>query len=306
MAMSYSSLIAAKNTSGSIATWVSYTLLDLPPLVDEAQAMLYGEGRLRCREMMADAVFTLQANQSYVPFSSFLPPNASFLEPIGRMNITSFNTFPKHHDSAFVQAARNYNEQSGTLGTNPFTTTSGSNTVSVFLTSHGFTQDSPFSVSGATAFNGVTLNGTFPINGITDANDFTIDITSLGTTPTASGSGGGSAVNYICDVLTLGTPIYFGIWNERVNFDSAVFQTCVGRLQYYQSLPLLSSTNQTNFLTTRYPNLMRVACMAAAADFMKDDIEYQKQFGRLQAMIEKIADENDMQYRGMELDPIIP
>ncbi len=67
----------------------------------------------------------------------------------------------------------------------------------------------------------------------------------------------------------------------NIHFDQAVFQTSLMQLQYYQSLPLLSASNQTNFLTNRYPNLMRVACLCAAADFMKDSEEYQKQFSRL-------------------------
>ena len=45
MAMSYASLTAAKGTAGAIATWVSYTLLDTPMIVDEAQTLLWGEER---------------------------------------------------------------------------------------------------------------------------------------------------------------------------------------------------------------------------------------------------------------------
>jgi len=300
MAMTYTSLTAAKGTSGAIATWVNYTKLDIPVIVDEAQSLLYGEGRLRCREMMTDTVFTMPVGTAYQPLPS------GFLEAIGPIEVTSFNTRIRHKDSAYVERNRNYTETSGTLGTDPFTTSAGSNTVSVALPNHGFSQDSAFYVTGATAFNGVTLNGTFPINGITDANDFTIDISSLGTTPNTSGSGGGSAVNYICDSLTQGTPIFFGIWDEQIKFDQAFFQTSLCRLQYYHSLPLLSATNQSNFLTKRYPKLIRHACMAAAAEFMKDDTEYQKWLTRLQQAIEAVSMENDMQYRGLELDPEIP
>jgi hypothetical protein len=54
MAMSYASPDAAKGTADAIATWVSYTLLDTPTIVDEAQTLLWGEGRLRCREMQPE------------------------------------------------------------------------------------------------------------------------------------------------------------------------------------------------------------------------------------------------------------
>ena len=300
MAMTYTSLTAAKGTSGAIATWTNYTKLDIPVIVDEAQALLYGEGRLRCREMQTDMVFTMPVNAGYQP----LP--ARFLDPIGRIKVASFNNYIAHKDENYVEARRTYNETTGTLLSNPFTTASGSNTVSVALANHGFAQDSIFYTTGATAFNGVTIAGTFPITGITDTNDFTIDISILGTTPTGTGAGGSASATYICDTLVVGTPKYFAIWNEQIKFDQAFFQTSLCRLQYYQSLPLLSATNLTNFLTNRYPGLMRVACMAAAADFMKDGTEYQKQFGRLQSMIENISNENDMQYRGMEHETDTP
>jgi hypothetical protein len=41
MAMTYNSLTAAKGTSGAVATWVAYTKLDVPVIVDEAQALIY-------------------------------------------------------------------------------------------------------------------------------------------------------------------------------------------------------------------------------------------------------------------------
>lgn len=300
MAMTWTSLTAAKGATGAIATWVNYTLLDTPTIVDEMQALLYGEGRLRTREMTTDMVFTMPVGSAYQP----LP--ARFLDPIGRIKVASFNSYIAHKDAGYIEASRNYTEQTGTLGANPFTTTIGSNTVSVALANHGFNQDSIFNTSGASAFNGVTVAGTFPITAITDANDFTIDISILGATVSGSGAGGGAAASYICDSLTPGTPQFFGIWNEQLKFEQAFFQTSLCRLQYYQSLPLLSSANQSNFLTNRYPNLVRVASMAAAADFMKDTEEYNKQFSRLQQMIEKISNENDMQYRGMELAVDIP
>jgi hypothetical protein len=300
MAMTYNSLTATKGTSGAIATWASYTLLDIPTILDEAQSLLYGEGRLRLREMLTELLFTMPVNGAYIP----LPAN--FLDPIGPIQAASFNSMIKHKDSNYVQVNRTYNETTGTLPANPFTTTNDSNIVSVALPNHGFAQDSIFNTTGATAFNGVTINGTFPITAITDVNDFTIDISILGTTPSAGGSGGGSTVTYLCDSLVVGNPYWCGIWDEKIHFDQAFSQTAVCRMQFFRSLPLLSASNQTNFLTNRYPRLMRVACLAAASDFMKDNEEYQKQFGYLQQMIEKIEMENEMQFRGLELDPIIP
>ncbi len=296
--MNYTTLTAAKGVSGSIANWVSYTLLDLPPIVNEAQALLYS--LMRCREMLTDTAFYMPANGSYVA----LP--ARFLDPIGKIYTTSYNDKVAHKDSNFIQQNRTYTESAGTLGSNPFTTTNGSNTVTVALTNHGLTQDSVFYCTGATAFNGVTINGAFQVTGIVDTNDFTIDITPLGTTPSGSGSGGGSAVTYTADMLNTGTPHWFGIWNETIYFDAAFSQATLCKMQYFQSLPLLSSSNPSNFLTNRYPQLMRTACVAAAADFMKDDNEYQKGVTRLQNLVAQVNIENDMMLRGIELDTDTP
>lgn len=298
MAMSYTSLTSPKGTSGSIANWVSYTLLDIPPVLDEAQSLIFS--LLRTREMMTDTAFSMAVGQSYVA----LP--ARFLDPIGRMYVTSFNVPIRHKDGNFVQRNRNYTETSGTLGTDPFTTTSGSTAVNVVLANHGFSQDSVFNTSGATVFNGVTINGTFPVTAVVDVNDFTIDISSLGTTPSGSGTGGGAAVAYLCDNLVAGFPNWWGVWNERIYFDAAFVQQSLIKLQYYQSLALLSSSNQTNFLTNRYPQLIRVATNTAAADFMKDDGEYQKGMTRLQAIVQRISVENDMMMRGMEIEVETP
>jgi hypothetical protein len=170
----------------------------------------------------------------------------------------------------------------------------------------GFNQDSTFYTTGATAFAGITIAGTFPIASITDANDFVIDTTILGALPNAATTGGGLAAIYTCQNLVPGIANWFGIWNENIYLDTAALQQETCKLQYYQSLPLLSTSNQTNFLTNRYPHLMRTACMASAADYMKDDVEYQKLYQRLIVLTDKVSIENDMSMRGMELEPVIP
>jgi len=298
MAMTYNSLTAAKGTAGSVATWVGYSKLDVATIVDEAQALIYSG--LRTREMLADYAFSMPAGGAHIA----LP--ARFLDLIGRIRCVTSNIPIRHKDASFIKDTRSYSETSGALASNALTTTNGSTTVSVGLTGHNLTQDSIFTIAGAAAFNGVTINGTFPVAGITDANNFTIDISILGQTPTASGAGGGAAMTYIADVLASGSPTWFGIWNERIYFDVACSDQLQCYLHYYQSLPLLSSSNQSNFLTTRYPQLMRTACVAAAADFMKDDAEYQKNFARLTAMVQQVNLENDGFLRGIELDTDTP
>lgn len=232
-----------------------------------------------------------------------LPPN--FLDPIGRIMAPTINVDLAHKDAGFVMRTRNFTETTGSLGTNPFTTTVGSTQFSVNLTNHGFNQESVFDVSGATFANGINFNtGTFLIASITDANNFVCD--SLTQTATASGADGGSAATYLCDNLQQVFPYYFAIWDEALHFEGAFTQACNAQMLYYKSLPLLSASNQSNFLTNRYPQLVRTACQMSAADFMKDDIEYQKCDTRLQRIIQTIMAENDGQYRGMELDTETP
>ncbi|MGP0093111.1 MAG: hypothetical protein ACLPKB_24700 [Xanthobacteraceae bacterium] len=85
----------------------------------------------------------------------------------------------------------------GTLGSNPFTTTSGSANVSVAHTAHGTNPGDTVIFSGATAFNNVSLNGTFIVQTVTDANGYVVTAT---TTANAGGAGGGSAVEYSYEI----------------------------------------------------------------------------------------------------------
>jgi hypothetical protein len=81
----------------------------------------------------------------------------------------------------------------GTLGSNPFTTTSGSKVVSVTQAGHGVNPGDTAIFSGATTFNGVTMNGTFIVQTVTSTSVYTILAT---TTATGNGSGGGASVAY--------------------------------------------------------------------------------------------------------------
>lgn len=297
MAMSWTSLTGAKTVAGSIAKWVNYTLLDAETTVDEAQALIYMA--MRCREMRTAYHFTMTQGMSYIA----LP--ARFLDPIGRIRQDSISSPIRHTDQGRITANRFFTETSGTLGTDPFSVTSGVTVITVTLTSHGFNQGSKFYTTGATAVAGVTITGTFEITSI-DTNTFTIDIASIGT-PNATTTGGGSVVSYTCNNLEQGSPQWFSIWDERIYFDCAFDQQTTCQLNLYQSLPLLSSTNTTNFLTSRYPHVMREACMAAAADFMKDSTEYQKHIQALGMKITRAQVENEMgDMRGIEVESDTP
>lgn len=74
---------------------------------------------------------------------------------------------------------------------NIFTTASGSNQVTVNHTSHGATVGAYVTFSGASTFNGVTMNGEFQIVSVTNANTYIVLYTS---NASGTGSGGGASI----------------------------------------------------------------------------------------------------------------
>lgn len=83
--------------------------------------------------------------------------------------------------------------ESGSLGTDPFTTTDTSATVSVNDAAHGLAVGDYVVFDGAAAFNNVTIDGEYAVVSVTDSNNYTI---TAATTANASGSGGGASVTY--------------------------------------------------------------------------------------------------------------
>lgn len=79
--------------------------------------------------------------------------------------------------------------------TNPFTTVSGSNIVTVAHTNNGASVGDYVTISNATAVNGITLDGEYPIQS-TSANSYTVNAANA-----ASGSGsGGGTPNFQYDI----------------------------------------------------------------------------------------------------------
>jgi hypothetical protein len=273
---------------------VNYSKLDADQILQEAQSLIYS--MLRVREMRAHFNFNVAQGGDRVALPT------GFLDPIGRISFLGTGAKAQQRYPNDIQRRRVYTESSGSLGSNPFTTASGSNLVTVNLANHGLSQGSTLYLAGATAFNGVTIAGAYDVVSITDVNNFVIDITPLGATPNASGAGGGSSVTYTADNLVQGTPIYWGVWDETIFFDVAFAQQTNCNLQYFKSLPILSATNTTNFLTNRYPHLLRKAATAQAWDFMRNDAEYQKDVAALTALVEQVNAEGDLFYRGATFD----
>lgn len=292
MAISYNTLVAPKGTAGSLLNWIGYTKVDIPTVLDESQALLYQ--MLRVREMRTEFTFGVAIGQANVA----LPTR--YLDPIGKIYDTTNVIDYDQVDQGGVLRARAYDTSlAGTLDNAPFTTTNGSPLVTCADVAHGLNQDGTITIPAGGTLNGLTLNGSFPVVSITDANHFVIDAGSgSDTVANAGGSGGGNNIAWTANNLISSSPTRWAVWDEQVKFDSAFYQPAVCKLLYYRQPQLLSSTNQTNFVTARYPNLLRVACLAAAAQYMKDDQEYTKNVQALTGLVGSIASSDDLSYRG--------
>lgn len=138
----------------------------------------------------------------------------------------------------------------GTLGTNPFATTNGSNSVTVSHTAHGLSVGDTAIYAGASAFNNVTMNGTFLVVTVINANSYTVTAT---TTANASGSGGGASVTFQYEI-PVGTELGafgqgwgtgqwgLGTWGTARGSSTIFFEPRVWSLDYFGQV-LVASYN---------------------------------------------------------------
>lgn len=291
MAMTYTSLLAPKGTSGSILNWVGYSKLDTPVVLDEAQTLLYSI--LRVREMRSEWTFGMAVGNS-----SFLLPSR-FLDPMGSITDNNGMEYDQQIQSVIKQRRAFEPLSGGALGNDPFTSGAAGASVMVvaIASAGGLTQGSDITLAGATSVDGVTVNGTFKVIAVFPLTN-QIYIDTDGTNATGGVTGGGAAVTWTANKLVSGSATTWAIWDGSVQFDSAFDTATACRLLYYRQPILLSANVQSNFITSRYPTLLRTACMASAANFMRDDTEYQKQVGALNNLIQSAATADDLSYRG--------
>ncbi|KQZ49710.1 hypothetical protein ASD54_12285 [Rhizobium sp. Root149] len=93
--------------------------------------------------------------------------------------------------------------------------------------------------------------------------------------------------------LDTGDPCFFSISDEAFQFDCKTSSAFTLRLAYYKTPELLSGTNETNFLTIRYPQLLRAACLAHAAMQYHDDSAYGLHMQRLSALVLGVNTQDD-------------
>lgn len=102
--------------------------------------------------------------------------------------------------------------------------------------------------------------------------------------------------------LPVAMPTAYAISAGNLLLNHKADMTYSAKMAYYGSPESLSSSNPTNFLTDRYPTLLRRACLMYAAEARKEfDLMNSTEIKAL-AQIEDIKKEGDLAMRGMELD----
>lgn len=174
--MNYATLIAAKTTAGSIASWVNHATIQdqAATIVEEAEAWIYE--RLRVREMRATASIAFTTTEHYTSFPT------DYLGPINLFLDGQVDPLPYLHEQHY----RPNRDEDG--------------------------------------------------------------------------------------AMVSGWPTCWSDMDERITLDTQPDEAIAGDIIYYKRPTALSSAN-TNFLTTRYPSLVRVACMFRAYDFLKRPAE---------------------------------
>ena len=102
-----------------------------------------------------------------------------------------------------------------------------------------------------------------------------------------------------------GVPYAYSIFGEFLQFDVAANAPMVYWMIYYGMPPFLGTSAppiNTNFLTTRYPHILRAGVLAAAADFRKDDADYQRCMQRLTGLIQDAKVQDDLVNRSIEIE----
>jgi hypothetical protein len=101
-------------------------------------------------------------------------------------------------------------------------------------------------------------------------------------------------------LLQSGEPMAYSVFDELLQFQVKPDAAYTGRALFYRRLPYLSRQNQSNFLCTRYPNLIRVAALMHGADQMQDDTEYTRWKARTDELIGSVSVETDLMGRGRD------
>jgi hypothetical protein len=270
--MNYLDLTGPKSVPGSIHNWVNYRKTPIEVILDEAQALIYS--RLRVREMRAASTVRL-------PQHAFTAPvPAQFLEPISLWDrIDHFELLP--HRYVFDRGMLERRIFDGDATTELFANITATATV-----------------IAVTGFKHFPTSGNFSV--LVDQEAMLVTAGHATTSWTVQrGFGGTIAASHSAGArvdasLLSSTPGNVALYDELFQFDCKADEPRVYDLVFYRTPDLLSPTVQSNFLTRRWPHLVRKSTQAAAADFSKDAEEYARLGAELYALIDAANAESDM------------
>lgn len=106
--------------------------------------------------------------------------------------------------------------------------------------------------------------------------------------------------------IEAGTPTYYAIFDELLQFDVKAEATTALTMVHYARPAALSGGNPTNWLTDKYGTLLLKACCAAAYEFDDDMQNFQKMMAAVMTGVAAINAESDLSRRGIVMDRETP
>lgn len=103
-------------------------------------------------------------------------------------------------------------------------------------------------------------------------------------------------------VMPEGVPSYWCDFDETIQFDTKADQTYTAKMVYFKTPTALGVSNETNWLTVKYPHLLRQVCRMFAAIERKEMDTVQMAELRAYQTIDEIKIESDLAMRGWEAD----
>jgi hypothetical protein len=102
--------------------------------------------------------------------------------------------------------------------------------------------------------------------------------------------------------LPEGLSTYWTDYNDLIQLNTVADQAYTASMVFFKLPDALSSSNPTNWLTIRYPTLLRRVCLMLAAETRKEFDTFDREEARALQAIEEIKVESDNSLRGIELD----
>jgi len=99
----------------------------------------------------------------------------------------------------------------------------------------------------------------------------------------------------------VGAPTTYTIVNDLFQFDRKADKEYAGMVEYYGDPGLLSGTQETNFLTDKYSDILQSFCIAFASEAKKDFSERDKHMAYGFDQIKEANKEGDLIYRSVRV-----